>query len=303
VRDSVITMNTHLARMFLAWLCFFLPCISHSSSSVDICQQPIAESHLSIAYYDQEPSSFEGNVGETDLENFSADLLFKSRDTWSFGAGYRGAFLNVDGLALQTNGYLHTVFVPIHRLSQSDKRGFRFSVAPALSASSNVVTDPDEYTADAVQLLAALVWNRQMSDRLDLHYGICGDHRFGEYQAYPLINASWQVHPDWLIQIGYPTSQIIYRASKRITSSLRIAPNGNEWYVKDKSLVNHSQLVYEAYLLEWLFNWRAHKHFMLTAKIGREFDSRYEMTLLNQDRVRLSSDSATRVGLALAWLF
>ncbi|MCP4300493.1 MAG: hypothetical protein GY783_07905 [Gammaproteobacteria bacterium] len=201
----------------------------------------MAQSHLSIGYYDQEPSSLEGNVGETNLENFSTDLLFTSNEKWSFGAGHRGAFLNVDQLALQTNGYLHTFFLPVHRLSQSDKNGFRFSVAPAISASSNVTKDPDEYASDALQLLAALVWNRPISDRLDLHYGICGDHRFGEYQAYPLINVAWQAHPDWVIQFGFPTSQINYQVSENLTSSMRIAPHGNEWYVKDKSLENHSQ--------------------------------------------------------------
>jgi hypothetical protein len=142
-----------------------------------------------------------------------------------------------------------------------------------------------------------------MSDRLELYYGVCGDHRFGDYQVYPVINVGWQVHPDWLLEIGFPMSQLIHKVSDSLTSLLRIAPNGNEWYVKDKSLAKHSQLIYEAYLLELAFNWWAHKNFMLTASIGREFDSRYEMTLLNDNRVRLSSDPATRVGIALAWYF
>jgi hypothetical protein len=59
-------------------------------------------------------------------------------------------------------------------------------------------------------------------------------------------------------------------------------------------------LIYEAYVLDWAINWRANKHFMLTASVGREFNSRYEMTLLDESRVRLSSDSAARVGVALA---
>ena len=245
----------------------------------------------------------EGNSGETNLELYGTDLLFTPNDTWSLGFGHRSMILNLDRLELQTNGYLHTFFFPVHRLRQSDNGGVRFSVAPALSASSNVTGDPDEYSVDAMQVLAAAVWNKQMSDRLDLYYGVCGDHRFGDYQVYPVINVGWQIHPDWLLEIGFPMSQLNYKVSESLTSLLRIAPNGNEWYVKDKSLTKHSQLTYEAYLLEWAFNWRAHKNFMLTASIGREFDSRYEMTLLNDNRVRLSSDPATRVGMALAWYF
>ena len=191
----------------------------------------------------------------------------------------------------------------MHRLDQSDNKSFRFSIASALSASSNVTKDSSEYTADALQLLVALVWGRQISDRLGLRYGICGDHRLGEYQVYPVVSVDWQPHPDWIIEFGFPTSRLSYQVSKSLTTLLRIAPNGNEWYVKDKSLDKHSQFVYEAYMLDWALSWRAHQHFMLTASVGKEFHSRYELTLLNENRVRLSGDSATRLGVALTWFF
>jgi hypothetical protein len=258
---------------------------------------------LSIAYYDYEETSLERSLGETNRESYSTDLLFNSNNNWVYGAGHRSAILNVDRLELQTNGYLHTFFFPVHKLSQSDNNSFRFSIAPALSASSNVTKDPNEYTADALQLLVALVWGWQRSDRLGLRFGICGDHRFGEYHVYPVFSVNWQPHPDWIIEFGFPTSQVSHQVTKSLTSLLRIVPNGNEWYVKDKSLNKHSQLIHQAYLLEWAFNWQTHRNFMLTASVGREFHSRYEMTLLNENRVRLSSDSATRVGMALSWFF
>ena len=241
--------------------------------------------------------------GKTNRENFSTDLLFKANDNWILGFGHRTAVLNVDDLELQTNGYLHTFFFPIHRVIHSGTTSIRFSIAPALSASSNVTSDPGEYRPDALQLLAALVWDRPIADRLALRYGICADHRFGDYEIYPLVSVKWQPHPNWRIEFGFPTSQLIHRVSENLSAVLRVEPNGNEWYVKDKSLEEHSQLIYEAYLFEWAINWRAHSHFMLTASIGREFHSRYRMTLLNEDRIRLSSDSSTRIGVALAWLF
>lgn len=296
-------MNANLVRTCLSCVGLCLPCVSNGSTSVDICQERIAESHLSIAYYDNEESSLERNLGETNRENYSTDLLFNSNNNWKFGVGHRSAILNVDRLELQTNGYLHTFFFPVHRLDQSDNKSFRFSIAPALSASSNVTKDPSEYTADALQLLVALVWGRQKSDRLGLRYGICGDHRLGEYQFYPVVSVDWQPHPDWIIEFGFPTSRMSYQVSKSLTTMLRIAPNGNEWYVKDKSLDKHSQFVYEAYMLDWALSWRADQHFMLTASVGKEFHSRYELTLLNENRVRFSGDSATRVGVAVKWFF
>lgn len=303
MRNAVIKTNAHLLRTFIGCVGLCLPCISNGSNSVDICQEPAAESHLSIAYYDKEETSFESSLGETNQEIYSTDLLFRLNDNWILGVGHRSTILNVDRPELQTNGYLHSFFLPVHRISQSGSKNFRFSIAPALSASSNVTSDPDEYTPEALQLLAALVWNWQISDRLGLGYGVCGDHRFGKYRVYPVISIYWRPHPDWEIEIGFPNSKVSHQVTKNLTSLLRIMPNGNEWYVKDKSLNKHSQLVYEAYLLEWALSWRAHRRFGLTASIGREFRSRYEMTLLNDIRVRLSSDSATRVGLALKWIF
>jgi hypothetical protein len=273
------------------------------STSVDICQEPAKQSHLSIAYYRNETTSFDGNLGELDREDFSTDLLFKLDDNWSIGGGHRSTILDVAPLQLQTNGYLHTFFMPVHRLSQSDKKSFRFSFAPALSASSNVTSDLDEYTSDALQILAAFVWDRQTSERVSWRYGICGDYRLGGYKVYPVISINWQPHADWLIEFGFPTSQLSHQMKESLSWYLRIAPNGNEWTVKDKSLEKKSQLVYEAYVFEWALNWRANEHLLLTASVGREFDSEYKMTLLDESRVRLSSDSAARVGVALAWFF
>jgi len=303
VQDAVNRINAHLVRSCLACVCLCLSWVSNSLASVDICQEPIADPHLSIAYYQDEVSSIERGLGEIKQENYDFDLQFKSNNKWAFGAGHRYTILNVDRLELQTNGHLHTFFLPVHRLSQADRKSFRFSIAPTLSASSNVMEDPDEYVADALQLLMALVWSRQISDQVGMRYGICGDHRFGSYQIYPLISVDWQPHPDWMIELGFPASQLSYRVSKSLASLLRIAPDGNEWYVRDKSLEKQSQLIYEAYALEWAFSWQAHEHFTLTVSVGIQFHNRYEMTLLDDSRHRLSSESVTRIGAGLAWHF
>ncbi len=295
-------------RSCLAGVCLSLSCVSSSLASVDICQQPTAYSHLSIAFYNHEKSLIEKSliersIGETNQENAKFDLLLKLNDIWAIGAGHRYTVLNVDRLQLQTNGHLHTFFLPLHRQTQSDRKSFRFSIAPALSASSNVMKSPDEYKTDAFQLLTALVWSRQLSDRVDLRYGVCGDHRFGHYEIYPLVSVDWRPHADWTVELGFPTSQLTYQVSTNLTSSLQITPDGNEWFIKDKALAKQSQVVYEARLLEWAFNWQAHKHLMITASVGRQFHNRYEMTLLDDSRVRLRSDSVTRIGAALAWRF
>ena len=159
---------------------------------------------MAAAVYDNAKSSFERDPGKTDRDDFGTDVLFASSGRWAFGGGHRRVILNVDGIEPQTNGYLHTFFAVAHRLGAHKNGGIRFSIAPALSASSNITKDPDEYTADALQLLAALVWDREIIDRLKIRYGLCGDHRFGEYRVYPVIGMDWRAHPDWTVEIGFP---------------------------------------------------------------------------------------------------
>ncbi len=118
-----------------------------------------------------------------------------------------------------------------------------------------------------------------------------------------MISMRWQPHPDWTVQVGFPIVQLAYRVSTQFTSNIRISPDGNEWYVLDKTLTNQSQFVYEAYTLEWTFDWQTHENFVVSASIGRQMHNRYEVTLLDGSRVRLSSDAATRIGAALEWRF
>jgi hypothetical protein len=147
------------------------------------------------------------------------------------------------------------------------------------------------------------VWGRRVSDRTSLRYGLCGDHRFGDYQVYPVISVQWQAHPDWTIQLGFPSSWLSYQISKRSSSMIRIKPDGNEWHVMDRDLVNRSQFVYESFAFEWTFDWQLRESIAITASVGRQFDNRIEMTLLDQSRVRVSGDAVTRLGAALEWRF
>lgn len=295
-------ISAPLVRACLASVSLFLPCVSGASTSAEICHDPGSESRLSIAYYSHDTSPLGTSGGTSELENFSTDLLFNSSNEWAYGIGHRTTILNVDGLDLQTNGYLHTFFLPIHKIRDSDNRSFRFSIAPALSGSSNITKDPDEYSSDALQLLAALIWARPLNERWAFSYGICGDHRFGNYLVYPAVSASWQPHPSWSVEFGFPRSRLTFQVSKSLASVLQIEPNGNKWYVKDNSLQRESQLLYEAYVLEWALNWRAHEHFIVSASIGREFDRHYELTLLDEGVVRLPGDDTTRIGIAFAWI-
>lgn len=284
-------------------LCLLPFCISSSLAGVDICRPPAPFSHLSIAFSRQQASSIEPANGEVDQENSRFDLQLQLRNDWTFGAGHRYTILNIDPLQPQTNGHLHTYFLALHKQRRLANSSVRFSIAPALSASSNVAKKPAEYSADALQVLAALIWSRQLSDRSRLWYGACGDHRFGGYKFYPSVGIEIKAADDWTIELGFPASQLTHRISGNLRSSLRIRPDGNEWYVEDEGLEKESRVVYEGWSLEWDVEWQVNEHFLITAGVGRQFRNRFELTLLDDSRVRFHSDPATRFSAAVAWRF
>ncbi len=304
MQQAIAKLMSYVVCGFFICVCLGLTGLSNVLASVDICGDPDTYSRLSINLVRYSDSTFDNDAGAVGQKNNNFNLMFITDDDMIlFGAGHRYTIFDVAGLQPETNGHLHTFFLPLHKLTGDDRRSFRLSIAPALSASSNVFNKLGEYSSDALQVLAALVWGRRLSDRVSLRFGLCGDHRFGDYQVYPLISVHWQPHPDWAVQLGFPTSQLSYRVSAGATSTIRISPDGNEWFVLDKSRANHSQFIYEAYALEWAFAWEVRKSFAITASVGRQFHNRFEMTLLDKSRVRISSQPVTRVGAALEWRF
>ena len=290
-----------LRRALLVGIGMVAPSVS--LAGVEVCQPPSDFSQLSVGYYDYAESGIDGMVGQVGRQNHDIDLRYKLDETWSFGLGHRYVILDTDPLELQTNGHLHTVFFPVHRQERSGGKSFRFSFAPSLSASSNVMKDPGEYGADTVQFIAALIWGRELSDRAILRYGVRGDHRFGEYEIYPALSIGWRLRQKWLFELGFPTTRLSYQATPQVEFALRVAPDGNEWHVKNKDRDRQSQLVYKATLVEWTFNWHALESLFLTVGIGRVYDGRYDVTLLDDRRVELDGDAVTRVGATIAWRF
>jgi len=176
-------------------------------------------------------------------------------------------------------------------------------LAPALSGSSNVMRDPGEYSADTFQLMVALLWSRELTDAMTLRYGVCGDHRFGDYAIYPSVGVAWQPGDDWIVELGFPDTRITYKVSAGVSLSLAAAPDGNEWHVKNRNLDRESQLVYEATLVEGMISWQVHERIAISAGYGRLLNNRYDMTLQDGSQVTLSSAAESRFTAYVEWRF
>ena len=120
---------------------------------------------------------------------------------------------------------MHTSSFPVHW--RTGDGTFRAALAPALSASSNVLGHPQKYRGDTLQMAFALIWQQRISADVTARYGLCGDHSFGDYRTYPSAMLEWQPNDKWNVELGYPASGVTYRPSDLFTIGLHAAPDGS----------------------------------------------------------------------------
>lgn len=269
-------------------------------AGVDVCGEPETRSFVAGAFAWHERSALRERTGATNQENQDLDVLVASPSKpFSYGFGHRYMIFYFSGIEPQTNAHLHTSFVPLHWR----RDGLRLSAAVALSASSNVMGHPQEYESEPLQLLFGIVARKETGRQLAIDYGLCGDHRFGEYTVYPVAAIDWRPHPDWQLELGFPKTRVAYAIAEQLTSSIQVAPEGNEWHVKNRDFSAESHFVYEAIALEWITEWKPVSRLTLAVSLGRQLRNRYEMTLANGERALVSGEPADRVGLEVRWRF
>ncbi len=269
-------------------------------AEVSVCGDPAAASYVAGAFARHDRSALREHAGATEQENQDLDLLIASPSRpLSYGFGHRYVIFDFTGIEPQTNGHLHSSFVPLHW----QRNNLRLSAAAALSASSNVLGHPREYETGALQLLFAVVAQKEIGRQLAIRYGLCGDHRFGDYRIYPAAGIEWRPHPDWALELGFPRTRIAYTVTSALETSVQVAPDGNEWLVKNRDFSAESELLYEAVALEWITAWQPGTRLTLAVSLGRQLRNRYEMTLASGERVAVSGQPADRVGIELRWRF
>ena len=265
-----------------------------------VCADPATRSYAAAEFTWHGRSALRERAGATDQENQDLDVLVASPSRpFSYGFGHRYMIFDFSAIEPQTNAHLHTSFVPLHW----QRGNLRLSAALALSASSNVMGHPQEYESETLQLLFAAVAAKEIGERVAFHYGLCGDHRFGEYRVYPVAGVAWRPHPDWTVELGFPETRIEWTATNELGTSLQVAPDGNEWRVENRAFSAESDFVYEAVALEWITEWSPGSRLTVALSLGRQLRNRYEMTLADNQRVFVSGAPADRVGLGLRWRF
>lgn len=278
----------------------FFACAA-ARASPSVCEAPEFRSFGAVELVEHDRSALAGIPASSRLETRDFALGFAHRSgRFAWGITHRYAIFDFAGIEPQTNGHVHTTTLPLHWRSSGNR--LRFSAAPALSASSNVMGHPQEWQSETLQLLAALVVTSRISDTLDFRWGICGDHRFGEYAIYPTAALLWSPGR-WRVELGFPRFELAFEPGNALRFALSIAPDGNEWHVKDRGLVAGSQLVYEGVAVEWRTEWRVTRRVALSLSLGRQLENRYELALAGGTRLATSGDAVSRVGLGIRSYF
>jgi hypothetical protein len=273
-----------------------------STGKAAVCEDPGTVSYVSAAVVDHDVSVL-GPQGTTEQRNQELRMLARGPSSLSLGFSHRYSKFDFTDIEPQTNAHLHTSEFALHWRRGSRRDNVRVSVAPTLSASSNVLGHPRKYRSDTWQLSLALVRQQPLSDSLVARYGLCSDDRFGRYRLYPTAALEWRPHPDWEIDLGFPTSAITYRIGDALSSVLRASPDGSEWHVMNRDFDAESRFVYESYAVEWLFEFETGNHLSLVAGIGRQLRSNFEMTLQSGERLSVDSRPVDRIRAEIRWRF
>jgi hypothetical protein len=271
-------------------------------TSFDVCTEPGDGNVVRAGYTAFEDASVPPAGADLVRDNWVLDVAAGMGSAWLGGGAYRGTLIDERDVGLQTNGYLHSFYFFFQRL-RTPASNLRLAAAPALSGSSNVTKDPDEWEADAWQLNLAAVWRWPASGNDAWRAGLCADHRFGRYRLYPVVAYDWQPHPDWRIAAGIPDAAVTWQPADAFAATLAVYPNGNEWFVKNSALTQSSLLEYRAWAVDLVFAWHMTPALSLAATGGVDVDAEYRAALADGERTLLDAGTVARIGIELAWTF
>jgi hypothetical protein len=279
-----------------------------ATADIRFCAQAPVGRHVEVKYAEFETASQERLSSFTVKAlryEFDAILLKKEfgESNLFIGAGHRYTPFDFERLEPLTNGDLHTIYLPIHLVKPVNQGVFHFAASPALSVSSNVLKNLDLVHKNDLQLWLAAAYEYPLSEKVNLLLGLCADHRFGHYRAYPVAGIKWSPTENWIFRLSYPDVEVSYWPFARFKLSFSVSPDGNEWHVYDKSLSRSSYFQYESVRAEIGGTWLISKAFSLGLSAGKQFNNYFRFMLADNSRITTETGTISFVSLTLDWAF
>lgn len=161
------------------------------------------------------------------------------------------------------------------------------SVSPKLSfiASVNEGFASDFRSRDSLEFLfvGRLIGIYKLSDRLSIGAGVGYDRRTGQLTPIPLLPINWQFTRRWRVRGTFPAFLgVDFRASDRLTASLRGAFDGNRFYLSSDGPQKNLQLAISTISVGPRLTFDLHPFVHLDAYTAVPVYRRYEAFIDNQ---------------------
>ncbi len=267
---------------------------------------------LAFSRYDLESTHFDNSLGGIESKGYDISIQWHQKASnengvrWAIFHNYTP--LNTSGLLEPVHSHLHKFGTLVQLYAQLTRGRIFLGFNPAISASSNVMKDPEQYNRKALQLAGSIHYESALSNNLTSLFGLCSDNRFGFKRLYPKVGVHWKPTTNWHLVLGYPDSRLQQDLSKRISWIASAEPVGNNWYVLDKQKKFDSNYVYRAYRLRLGLEWKTVDSLSLHFWISRRYSQRYRLAFLqengsNQIRKNINARASTVFGMKTSLFF
>ncbi|MEE8118016.1 MAG: DUF6268 family outer membrane beta-barrel protein [Gammaproteobacteria bacterium] len=288
-------------KLWLFTFCLFIS--TPVNAGVNICSVDFNKITSRFVYSKSGKESFVNAQGAISQQVVGLDLIgpLPSTDQRQsyFGAGHRYTIFDIDGVATQTNGHVHTFYLPYFHAQQTERGIMRFAVAPALSASSNIIKTRNNWRSETLQLLGGF----RFENSNGWYVGGCADYRFGEFEIYPVFGLRFATMDRWQLEIGFPDSAARYRLHDEFNLQITIGPDGNQWEVADEAFSQRSRFGYQSFLLAFSLDWKPLKRLSVSFGVARHFEQELNLLLINGQRVTLDAEDTNELSASLHWVF
>ena len=242
-------------------------------------------------------------AGEGDIQGRRTDLAAQ----WDSGRGlvaglhheYNALDINAAAATPITNGDLHTLSGAISRDYEVRGGTLRLALAPALSASSNAISDPGELNGDSVQLWASAI-AMLPATRGEWVLGAARDHRFGDATVYPVAGWRWRSGP-WRVRLVYPDLLLQRKLGGEWSLRFGVSPDGNEWQAFDDKLARDEAFVREAWRAELRLSRRWGQRLETALSAAWFWQQHWDYVARDGERLGVDSEDSHAFGLHLRW--
>ena len=288
--------------------CALASCLLAGAAVASPCLPPPREPALRLALESGGAEPFAHHPGnEVRLQRRSAALQPGTRGS-NLKIGYAHDYAIYDfqtpapsgarSLEPLTNGHLHRLSLPLD-LSALLPADWDLRLQPALAVSSNFLKEPDRIGLEAFQFNAALMKTFALGGGASWQFGLCADHRFGEYRLYPALAWRWRAE-NWRLRLGWPDSEVRVRLGRDFSTALAVSPSGERWRVHHETR-GDSWFSHEAWQARWSLEWRPRDALGLELSAARLSASRYDFSLSGGEVFEGRSSSPLQLGVSLIW--